>query len=169
MVSRHLARHCSKASTLLSAHVPRRCFSSPAKPRTAVVTGGARGIGKAIALRLARDGYDIAVNDLPSAQKSIDETVAGIRDLGRRAYGHAADVTSPDEVAGLIRASVDNLGPLDTMVANAGIAQVKPLLDLTPEDFQRMFEVNVAGVHYSYRSSSPHSKETDARPRADQI
>jgi len=124
------------------------------EPRTAIVTGGARGIGKAIALRLARDGYDITVNDLPSAQASIDETVSGIQALGRRAYGHAADVAAPDEVTGLVRASVDKLGSLNTMVANAGIAQVKPLLDLTPGDFQRMLEVNVAGVHHCYRLSA---------------
>jgi len=133
----------------------RRSFSSPTppRPRTAIVTGGARGIGKAIALRLARDGYDITINDVPSAQALIDSTVGSIRALGRRAHGHAADVSDPVQVDGLIDSSVATLGPLDTMVANAGIAQVKALLDLTPEDFARMFAVNVAGVHYCYRKS----------------
>ncbi len=121
--------------------------------RTAIVTGGARGIGKAIALRLARDGYDVTVNDIPSNQKLIEETVSSIQALGRRAHAFAVDVSSPTGVGQLIDSSVAALGPLNTMVANAGIAQVKPLLDVTPEDFQRMFEVNVAGVHYCYRMS----------------
>ncbi|KAK3343476.1 hypothetical protein B0T25DRAFT_300184 [Lasiosphaeria hispida] len=135
---------------------PHRRFSAPApsKPRTAIVTGGARGIGRAIALGLARDGYDITVNDVSSAQPLIDETVAAIRALGRRAHGHAADVSSPDLAAGLVESAVSALGPLDTMVANAGIAQVKPLLEVTPEDFERMFAVNVAGVHYCYQAAA---------------
>ncbi|KAK4210617.1 3-oxoacyl-reductase [Rhypophila decipiens] len=124
--------------------------------RTAIVTGAARGIGKAIALRLARDGYDITVNDVASQEKALSDTVSEINSLAgnRRAHGHIADVSSPEAVQDLVKSSVDNLGPLTTMVANAGIAQVKPLLDLTPADFQRMFEVNVMGVHYCYQAAA---------------
>lgn len=126
---------------------------SPAHPRTAIVTGAARGIGKAIALRLARDGYDVTVNDVASQEKALAETVSEIDALpgGRRAHAHIADVSSLEAVQGLVQSSVDHLGPLTTMVANAGIAQVKPLLDLTPTDFERMFAVNVTGVHYCYQ------------------
>ncbi|KAK3983883.1 acetoin dehydrogenase-like protein [Cladorrhinum sp. PSN332] len=128
--------------------------ASPTTPRTAIITGSARGIGKAIALRLARDGYDITINDLTSLQSQIDSTVSEIRALGRNAYGHAADVSSPSEVESLVSSSVSNLGPLTTMIANAGIAQVKPLLELTPDDFSRMFAVNVQGVHYCYQTAA---------------
>lgn len=144
-----------------SPHFRIRLFSSSpasqqAPQRTAIVTGSARGIGKGIALRLARDGYSVTVNDLPALQSEMDAVVAEIQSTypSVRAYAHAADVTSPEEVTSLVAASVDKLGPLSTMVANAGIAQVKPLLDLTPEDFGRMFAVNVQGVHYCYQAAA---------------
>ncbi|KAK3942462.1 3-oxoacyl-reductase [Diplogelasinospora grovesii] len=130
-----------------------RAFSSTApQNRHAIVTGGARGIGKAIALRLARDGYDVTVNDV--SEQNLGFTLSEIEALGRRAYGHVADVSQQDAVANLIKASVRELGPLDTMVANAGIAQVKPLLDLTTDDFSRMMNVNVGGVHYCYQAAA---------------
>lgn len=65
-----------------------------------------------------------------------------IQGLGRRAFAFSADVSDSQQVKDLIQASVKELGPLNTMVANAGIAQVKALLDLTDQDFKRMFEVN---------------------------
>ncbi|KAK3906782.1 hypothetical protein C8A05DRAFT_29328 [Staphylotrichum tortipilum] len=128
----------------------------PPGNRVAIVTGAARGIGRAIALRLARDGYSITASDLPAQQAQLDSLVGEIALLGTavRAHAHAADVTSPAEVAALVRSSADTLGPLDTMVANAGIAQVKPLLELTPADFSRMLEVNVAGVHYCFQAAA---------------
>ena len=62
--------------------------------------------------------------------------------MGRNAFPYAADVSNLQEVQGMVQASVKELGPLNTMVANAGIAQVKALLDLTEQDLKRMFEVN---------------------------
>jgi NAD(P)-dependent dehydrogenase (short-subunit alcohol dehydrogenase family) len=62
--------------------------------------------------------------------------------LGRKAFAFTADVSNLKQVEDLVQASVSELGPLNTMVANAGIAQVKALLDLTEQDFKRMFEVN---------------------------
>jgi len=122
--------------------------------RHAIVTGSARGIGKAIAIRLAEDGYDVSINDVPANQAGIDETVKEIQALGRQSYGHAADVSKLSEVEGLIEASVKHLGPLNIMIANAGIAQVKALLDLTESDVRRMFEVNVFGVFNCYSAAA---------------
>ena len=65
-----------------------------------------------------------------------------IQGLGRKSFAYTADVSNLSEVQGLVKASVSELGPLNTMVANAGIAQVKALLDLTERDLKRMFEVN---------------------------
>ena len=133
----------------------RRSFASAAsQARTAIVTGSARGIGKAIALRLARDGYDVTVCDQQNAENLIEETVSEIKDLGRQAYGHIADVSSQEAVEGLVQASVKELGPLTTMVANAGIVQVKPMLEVTADDFQRMLNVNLTGVQYSFQAAA---------------
>ena len=98
--------------------------------------------GKAIALRLAQDGYDICVNDIQNNRSEIDDVVSKIKSIGRAAIPFVADVANLQEVENMVEASVAELGPLNTMVANAGIAQVKPLLDLTEQDLKRMFEVN---------------------------
>ncbi|KAH8590838.1 acetoin dehydrogenase-like protein [Bisporella sp. PMI_857] len=124
------------------------------KKRTAIVTGSARGIGKAIAIRLAEDGFDVCVNDIPANQAGIDETVKEIQGLGRSACGYAADVSKLSQVEKLIDTSVATLGPLNVMTANAGIAQVKPLLDLSEQDVRRMFEVNVFGVFNCYSAAA---------------
>ena len=77
-----------------------------------------------------------------------------IKSLGREAFPFIADVSNAKEVDKMVKASASELGPLDTMIANAGIAQVKPLLELTEEDLKRMFEVNVYGVFNCYSSAA---------------
>jgi NAD(P)-dependent dehydrogenase (short-subunit alcohol dehydrogenase family) len=103
--------------------------------------------GKAIALRLAHDGYDVCINDIAANKSQADEVAKEIQGLGRKSFVYTADVSNLQEVQGLVQASVKELGPLNTMVANAGIAQVKALLDLTEQDLKRMFEVN--GMSFS--------------------
>ncbi|KAM3074849.1 hypothetical protein ACMFMG_008262 [Clarireedia jacksonii] len=122
--------------------------------RTAIVTGSARGIGKAIAIRLAQDGFDVCINDLSANKAGIDETVKEIQDMGRASYGHVADVSKLSEVEGLIEASVKNLGNLNVMIANAAIAQIKPALSLSEDDVRRIFEVNVFGVFNCYSAAA---------------
>ncbi|EKG14124.1 Short-chain dehydrogenase/reductase SDR [Macrophomina phaseolina MS6] len=143
----------SKAPPAASAF-SRSFASSPQLQKTAIVTGSARGIGKAIAIRLAQDGYDVTVNDLSHNQSHAEEVVSQIKDLGRKSTLAIGDVSRRTDVKNIIGISVKELGPLDTMVANAGIAQVKPLLELTDDDFRRMFEVNVHGVFYSYTEAA---------------
>jgi len=128
--------------------------STVSREKTAIVTGSSRGIGKSIALRLAQDGYDICVNDVSANKAGIDEVVKEIQSSGQKATGFVADVSKLSEVESLVQHSVNELGNLDTMVANAGIAQVKALLELTEEDFRRMFEVNVYGVFNCYSSAA---------------
>jgi len=122
--------------------------------RTAIVTGAARGIGKAIAIRLAEDGFDVCINDLAINQAGIDSTVSEIKSKGRNSYGHVADVSKLSEVQQLVAASVEQLGPLDVMIANAGITQAKALLDLTEDDVRRMFEVNTFSIFNSYNAAA---------------
>jgi meso-butanediol dehydrogenase/(S,S)-butanediol dehydrogenase/diacetyl reductase len=122
--------------------------------RTALVTGGARGIGRGIALRLARDGFDVAVADLPEMRAESEATAEDIRAEGRRSAAIDVDVSDPGRVDDMIAATVKQLDRLDVMVANAGIAQVAPLLDVTPEDFDRLISINLRGVFLCYTAAA---------------
>lgn len=145
----------SSSRVLLQAPLWARSFSvTPQRDKSAIVTGSSRGIGKAIALRLASDGYDVCVNDIAANKSGIDSVVKEIQGLGRKATGSVADVSNMSEVQSMVDHSVSELGNLDTMVANAGIAQVKALLDLTEQDLRRMFEVNVFGVYNCYTAAA---------------
>ena len=122
--------------------------------RVALVTGAARGIGRGIALRLAADGLDVAVNDLEANGDDLEKVAGEIRNEGRRAATVFADVSDADEVEGMVERVSDELGRLDVMVANAGIAQVAPLLDITPEDFDRLMAINLRGVFLCYQAAA---------------
>src|SRR5687768_244184 len=101
--------------------------------KIAIVTGSARGIGRGIAIELARCGADVAINYLSSRQKA--EAVAEeVRSHGRRALVVQADVTKRDAVQALVDAAVREFGRLDIMVANAAQSVRKPFLELEPAD-----------------------------------
>jgi 3-oxoacyl-[acyl-carrier protein] reductase len=114
--------------------------------QSAVVTGGGRGIGKAIALRFAREGADIAVVDVD--REAADATASEVRELGRRALVEAADVSDLDAVEAAIDDVVEQLGRLDVLVNNAGIERRAPFLEITREDWQRQLDVNLSGTFY---------------------
>ena len=113
--------------------------------RSALVTGAARGIGRAIAERLAADGLGVSVADLPSSKDQVDVVVT---DLGRpeAALGLAVDVTDPVSVESAVAEHIKHFGGLDVMVANAGIAVTAPLLETTAEQWQLIMDVNLKGV-----------------------
>ena len=118
----------------------------------AIVTGAGRGIGRAIALRLARDGHAVAVNDVDGGgAEAVAEEIGG---AGGRSVALPADVTDRDAVFALVERTADALGSVDVMVANAGVAQVKTLLEVTPEDLRRVFDVNVFGVLYCIQAAA---------------
>ena len=112
--------------------------------KVALVTGAARGIGRAIALRLASEGARVAVNDVNEigARTVADE----IERLGQRALAVPADVTRADEVEVMVDRAAAELGRLDIAVANAGIIVIAPLLDMSQDDWDRLFDVNVKAV-----------------------
>ncbi|WP_454875428.1 acetoin reductase [Paraburkholderia xenovorans] len=118
------------------------------------VTGAARGIGKSIALRLARDGHNIAVSDLPSMEKELEETRKQIESSGVRAISLYGDISQPQSVKKLVENTASGLGSLDIMVANAGIAQTKALLDVTPEEYDKVHAVNGRGVFLCYTEAA---------------
>ena len=122
--------------------------------RVALVTGAARGIGRGIALRLAQDGLDVAVNDIGANEGELNGVAEEIRGAGRRSSAIVADVSRADEVEGMVEKVAEELGRLDVMVANAGIAQVASLLEVTPEDFDDLMAVNLRGVFLCYTAAA---------------
>jgi meso-butanediol dehydrogenase/(S,S)-butanediol dehydrogenase/diacetyl reductase len=122
--------------------------------RTALITGGARGIGRGIALRLASDGLDVAVADLPVMRDELEAVADEIRAEGRRAVAIDADVSDADQVDAMVKATVDELDRLDVMVANAGVADVAPLLEVTPEAFDWLMSINLRGVFLCYTAAA---------------
>ncbi|MCS4594161.1 SDR family oxidoreductase [Brevibacterium sediminis] len=120
----------------------------------AVVTGSARGIGQGIAQRLGADGHHVIVADLPSMQDGVAETVTTIESTGGRATGAEVDVTDEDSLSRLVEIAVDAGGKLDVFVANAGIAQVEPLIEYSKADFEKIVDVNLTGVFLSYQAAA---------------
>ena len=110
----------------------------------ALVTGAARNIGQAIAVQLARDGFDVACVDLDV--DSLADTVAAVTDAGCRAIAIAADVADEPACGAAVAETIGQLGGLDVLVNNAGITRDKLLLRMDAEDFDRVLRVNLRGA-----------------------
>lgn len=112
--------------------------------KTALVTGASRGIGKAIALRLAKDGYSIAVN-YNSNQEAAEKTAAEIRSLGVEAKIYKADTSRIDEVKAMFREFRKDFGGLDVLVNNAGVVDDAYLLMVGQESLEKSLAINIRG------------------------
>lgn len=117
----------------------------------ALVTGASQGIGRAIALRLASDGYDVALNDIPSREAMLATTAKEVASRGPRVHCVLADVSSEKQVETMVSDVVNVFGGLDVMVANAGISMMKSFVDTTAEDLDRILGVNVRGTFLCYK------------------
>ena len=112
--------------------------------KTALVTGASRGIGKAVALRLAKDGYDIAVN-YASNQEAAEKTAEEIRALGVNAVIYKADTSKIDEVKAMFKGIRNDFGGLDVLVNNAGIVDDAYLLMIRQDSLEKSLAVNIQG------------------------
>ncbi|KZT70393.1 NAD(P)-binding protein [Daedalea quercina L-15889] len=119
--------------------------------RVAYVSGAAQGIGLKIALRLADDGLDVAVNDIPSKQAQLEEVVSQIKAKGRRAIAVPGDVSVEEDVRSMIDKVAAELGGLDVLVANAGLLLVKAVQDIDAEEWDRVMAVNIRGTMLQYK------------------
>ena len=120
-------------------------LSESLKGRVAVVTGGSRGIGRAIALRLAESGADVALI-YAGNQAAADETAQQVRELGVRAMAVQCDVSDAQQAAAAIKQVRAELGPIDILVNNAGITRDGISLRMKPDDFRRVIDVNLTGA-----------------------
>ncbi|MDB5970367.1 MAG: short-chain dehydrogenase/reductase [Hydrocarboniphaga sp.] len=116
------------------------------KGKTAVVTGGGSGIGRACAVQLARDGAAIAVWDLNG--DAAAETVSLIEAEGNKAKAYTGDASAPDSIASILVRIRAELGPVLVLVNNAGITGFVAFLDITPEALERMYRINLMGPFF---------------------
>ncbi len=119
--------------------------------KSAVVTGGSRGIGRAIALRLATQGADVAFS-YKGNEAAAKENAAAIEGLGRRALPVQADVSQPEAADALVKAAIDAFGKVDILVNNAGITRDDLIMRMSVEAFREVLETNLFGAFYATKA-----------------
>ncbi|KAF8132601.1 hypothetical protein EV363DRAFT_1329079 [Boletus edulis] len=117
----------------------------------ALITGSAQGVGRGIALRLARDGFDIALNDVASKCDRLRGVADDIEKIGRRTHLVPGDVAIEQEVKGMVQSTVQGLGGLDVMVTNAEVCKLSNLLSAELDDWERVMAVNARGTFLCYK------------------
>lgn len=121
--------------------------------KVALVTGAGRGIGKGVALRLARHGADIIINDLLA--ETAERTAQEVQALGRQAYAVAGDVSSSRSVDEIVEKGLQRFGHIDILVNNAGISLYRPILECSEEDWDRHIDVMAKGTFLLMRKVAP--------------
>ena len=121
--------------------------------KVALITGAARGIGEAIALKLAQEGADVVVTDVNL--EGIQRVAQGIEGLGRKAKAVQADVSQREAVRRLVSEAVSSFGKIDILVNNAGIIRRGTFLDHDPQDWEKVLSVNLGGTFNCAKEVAP--------------
>jgi len=121
--------------------------------KSAVVTGGSRGLGRAICLRLAEQGADVAFS-YRGNEAAAHETAAAIEGFGRRAVVFQGDVKEPETAEGLVRAALDAFGRIDILVNNAGITRDDLIMRMSLEAWREVLETNLFGAFYTIKAAT---------------
>lgn len=124
------------------------------KGQTAVVTGGGKGIGRAICLALAREGADIVV--VARTEKDIRETARMVEKEGRRALAVSTDIRIEEDVENMVSGAVDTFGRIDILVNNAGVAYRKYMVNTSREEYENIMDTNVKGMFFCTKYALPH-------------
>lgn len=127
--------------------------------KVALVTGASYGLGAMTADYLARDGFDVAVTDLKA--DDLSDTVALIEKHGRKAFVTELDVRSVDSIDAAIAATVKGMGKIDVLINNAGVPLSKPALDVEPEEFDNVQNINVRGCYFMCQRFARHLVDTE--------
>jgi NAD(P)-dependent dehydrogenase (short-subunit alcohol dehydrogenase family) len=125
--------------------------------KVAIVTGAGQGIGKGIALRLAREGSHVIIaeyNAENAAAAAAEIEAAGCKAIGCKATAYPIDISDVPAVQRMVETIVEQLGHIDILVNNAGVVQTKPMLDLTEEDWDRVLDVNLRGTFFLIQAVS---------------
>jgi 3-oxoacyl-[acyl-carrier protein] reductase len=123
--------------------------------KVALVTGASRGIGREIAEELARNGAKVVVNFASSPGKA-EEVVNGIKQQGGEAVAIQADISKVAEVEMMFQKTLEAFGQVDILVNNAGIMIMKPIANMTEEDFDKQFAINVKGTYFACQQAALH-------------
>ena len=126
--------------------------------KTAIVTGGSRGIGRTIALRLAADGFGVVVNYAGNKAKA-EEVVNEITGAGGRALAIQADVAHPEDVKQLFEKTLKAFGQIDVVVNNAGIMPLSPIVKGDVESFDKVIATNLRGTFLVLAQAAQHVAE----------
>jgi NAD(P)-dependent dehydrogenase (short-subunit alcohol dehydrogenase family) len=133
--------------------MPNLRFAAPKERRVAVITGGARGIGGASALRIAEEGRDIVIADLEDGAPMVSQIEA----LGQKALYVKTDVSDEAAVYRMIEQTMATFGRLDILVCCAGVlGKERPFAEQTAAEFERVMRINVFGVYYAHQAAIPH-------------
>jgi 3-oxoacyl-[acyl-carrier protein] reductase len=119
--------------------------------KAALVTGGSRGIGRAIVLRLAQQGADVCFSYRGNAA-AAEQTAGEVKALGRQALARQADVTQPEAAEELVKAALDQLGKVDILVNNAGITRDDLIMRMGPDAWREVLETNLFGAFYTLKA-----------------
>ena len=125
------------------------------KSKAAVVTGSTSGIGLAIAKGFAAEGADVVINGFGKPEDIERERSAIASEYGVRALYSPADMTKPDDIAGMIKLAEAELGSVDVLVNNAGIQFVAPIEDFPPEKWQQIIAINLSSAFYAMHHAIP--------------
>jgi len=123
--------------------------------KVAIVTGAARGLGKSVTLALAREGADVALADLANEMTNV---VGEIESVGRRGVALKCDVSKWDDVQNVVTKTKDAFGRIDILVNNAGVSHVALIEEVSPEEFDRLMNINAKGSFLFCKAVIPHMK-----------
>ena len=138
--------------------MPNLRFAAQKERRVAIITGGARGIGQATALRIAEEGNDVVIADV--LEEDSLKVISEIEALGQRGLFINTDVTDEAAVHAMVSQTVETFDRLDILVCCAGILGVElPFIEQTAEMFDRVLKINVYGVYYAHQAAIPHMLE----------